>query len=72
MRARMGGAQPFRYIKARKRGPNILTLPILEPFRAILDASQLGEATWLETSFGWSYSAAGFGNSFKDWCREAG
>ena len=26
----------------------------------------------LETAFGKPYSAAGFGNSFKDWCREAG
>jgi hypothetical protein len=27
---------------------------------------------WLETSFGRPYSVAGFGNAFKDWCKEAG
>jgi hypothetical protein len=49
----------------------VLTLPILPPFRAILDASELGVATWLETSLGKPHSAAGFGNSFKDWCKAA-
>ena len=48
-----------------------LTLPILPPLRAILNASSLGTGTWLETAFGKSYSAAGFGNTFKDWCNEA-
>ena len=70
--SRDGLSVTFQVYKGRKKGPNILTLPILEPLRAILDGSRLGEATWLETSFGCSYSAAGFGNSFKDWCREAG
>ena len=50
----------------------MLTLPILPPFRAILDASELGTETWLETAFGKPHSAAGFGNSFKDWCKAAG
>jgi integrase len=62
----------FQVFKGRKRGANVLTLPILPPFRAILDASELGGATWLETSLGKPHSAAGFGNSFKDWCKSAG
>jgi integrase len=61
----------FRVFKGRKKGVNMLTLPILPPLRAILDASSLGTGTWLETAFGKSYSAAGFGNTFKDWCNEA-
>jgi integrase len=62
----------FQVFKGRKRGANVLTLPILPPFRAILDASELGAAKWLETSLGKPYSAAGFGNKFKDWCKAAG
>jgi len=61
----------FAQFKGRKRGAKVLTLPILPPFGLILDASELGRETWLETAFGKPYSAAGFGNSFKDWCREA-
>jgi hypothetical protein len=50
----------------------VLSLPILGPLHAILDASELDRETWLETSFGKPYSTAGIGNSFKDWCVEAG
>jgi len=67
-----GFSVTFAQFKGRKKGAKVLTLPILQPFRAILDASELGRVTWLETAFGKPYSAAGFGNSFKDWCREAG
>ena len=67
-----GFSVTFAQFKVRKKGAKVLTLPILQPFRAILDASELGRVTWLETAFGKPYSAAGFGNSFKDWCREAG
>jgi hypothetical protein len=58
--------------KGRKRGVKVLTLPVLAPLRAILDASEPGRQTWLETSLGKPYSNAGFGNAFKDWCKEAG
>jgi len=62
----------FAQFKGRKKGVNVLALPILPPFRAILDASQLGRETWLETAFAKPYSTAGFGNRFKDWCKAAG
>ncbi len=69
--SRDGQAVTFQVFKGRKRGATVLTLPILPPLRAILDGSELGHDTWLETSLGRSYSVAGFGNAFKDWCREA-
>jgi integrase len=62
----------FRVFKGRKRGANGLTLPILPPLRAVLDASELGAGAWLETAFGKPFSAAGFGNRFKGWCTAAG
>jgi hypothetical protein len=58
----------FQVFKGRKRSVTFLTLPILPPFRDILDASERGLESWLETSFGKPYSVNGFGNSFKDWC----
>jgi len=58
--------------KGRKRSQKVLTLPILPPLRAVLDTSQSGGETWLETLHRKPYSDAGFGNAFKDWCREAG
>jgi len=47
----------FAQFKGRKRGIKLLTLPILPPLRAILDASTLGRESWLETVFGKSHSA---------------
>jgi integrase len=70
--SRAGLSVTFAQFKGRKKGVKLLTLPILPPLRSILDASALGRETWLETSLGKSYSSNGFGNSFKDWCVEAG
>jgi hypothetical protein len=49
----------------------VLRLPILPPLRAILDASGMGQETWLATAFAKPYSVNGFGTSFTDWCKEA-
>jgi|SRR5208337_3698343 len=70
--SRDGLSVTFTQFKGRKKGAKVLTLPILPPLRAILDGSKLGHETWLETAFGKSHSAAGFGNVFREWCRDAG
>jgi integrase len=62
----------FQMFKGRKKAVKVLTLPILSPLRTILDTSELGKETWLETSLEKPYSNAGFGNAFKDWYKEAG
>jgi len=62
----------FAQFKGRKKVVKVLTLPILLPLRAIVDTSTLGRETWLETAFGKPHSSNGFGNTFKDWCVEAG
>jgi integrase len=69
--SRDGTSVTFGQFKGRKRSAKVLTLPILPPLRAILDASELGEETWLQTGYSLPYSSAGFGNTFKDWCVEA-
>ena len=70
--SRDGFSVTFQVFKGRKKGAKILALPILPPLRAILDASQLGSETWLETAYGKPHTAAGFGNIFRTWCVEAG
>jgi integrase len=70
--SRDGLSVTFAQFKGRKKNAKVLTLPILPPLRAILDASELGRETWLETAFGKPHTAAGFGNIFRTWCVEAG
>jgi integrase len=58
--------------KNRKKKPVTLTLPILPELEEVLAASPLGDLTWLVTAFGNGFTAAGFGNWFRDRCNEAG
>jgi integrase len=58
--------------KGRKHNPEAMSIPLLPELRAILDASETGDLTFLVTSHGLAYSAAGFGNRFRQWCDEAG
>jgi integrase len=51
----------------------VLTLPILSPLREVLDASEVGEATYLLNANGQTWASGdAFGNWFCDCCREAG
>jgi integrase len=54
--------------KNRKRKPVTLTLPILPELEDVLAASPLGDLTWLVTAFGKGFTAAGFGNWFREQC----
>jgi integrase len=47
-------------------------LPILPALQRTLDTSPTGDLTFLVTEQGKSFTAAGFGNKFRDWCNEAG
>lgn len=50
-----------------------LQLPITQQlFEAIRAMPVVGSETFLVTSYGKPFTANGFGNAFKDWCREAG
>jgi integrase len=67
-----GMSVTFAQFKGRKKGAKLLTLPILPPLRAILNASNLSEKNWLQTAKGKQQSSNGFGNDFKEWCMKAG
>jgi integrase len=49
-----------------------LALPILPELEDALDAAPSGHLTFLTTAYGKPFSAAGFGNWFRDVCNEAG
>lgn len=49
-----------------------LSLPILPPLKAAIDAMPSDNMTFLVTAYGKPFTAAGFGNWFRDRCDEAG
>lgn len=52
--------------------PKIHALPILSNLREAIDACPSGNLTYLVTEWGRPFTAAGFGNWFRDRCNEAG
>ena len=65
------GKITFTQFKGRNRKPKRLTLPILPALQRIIDASSCAEMTFLVNNFGRPFTAAGFGNWFRDRCVEA-
>lgn len=57
--------------KTRKRRRKEVEKPILPQLWAIIEQSQIGTETFLETSFGKPFTAKGFGNWMRDRCDEA-
>lgn len=57
--------------KNSERSPVTVELPIAPELKAIMDASPVGELTYLVTEYGRPFTAAGFGQWFRDRCDEA-
>lgn len=55
----------------KKTGKRMATL-VIAPLAEIIAATPSSGLTFLETHFGLPYTAAGFGNTFREWCDEAG
>lgn len=47
-------------------------LPILPALQRTIDGSPTGDLTFLVTNSGKAFTAAGFGNRFREWCNDAG
>jgi integrase len=62
----------FTQQKNRNRKPVSLSIPVAPALQSIVAASQCGDLTFLITDFGRPFTAAGFGNKFRDWCDQAG
>jgi integrase len=70
--SRDGKKITFTQFKGRNRKPTKLVLPILPVLKRTLDASPCGDMTFLVNEQGRPFTDAGFGNWFRDRCREAG
>lgn len=67
-----GGWLRFTEVKGRNHLVKDRQIPILPELQAVLDRTPLGNMTYLVTEFGAPFTAAGFGNWFRDRCDEAG
>lgn len=47
-------------------------IPVLPDLQAAIEACPSGHMTYLATAYGKPFTGNGFGNKFRDWCREAG
>lgn len=55
----------------QEKGGKELDLPILKELKRIINASPIGQETYLETAQGKPFTSNGFGNWFRDQCDEA-
>lgn len=62
----------FTQRKNARNKPIALELPILQVLQDIIDQSPTGDLTFLVNDLGRPFTAAGFGNKFRQWCDEAG
>lgn len=62
----------YRQAKNKHRNPVDLDIPIHPDLKAIIDATPSNHLTFLTTEYGRSFTPAGFGNKFRQWCNEAG
>lgn len=69
---RDGARIEYRPVKGSKRNPKTIRLPYPAELRAAVEATPHGRLTWLITEHGQPYTADGFGNAFRRWCRMAG
>lgn len=62
----------YRQAKNEHNSPIDMDIPVHPDLATVLDATPTsGHLTFLVTDYGKPYSANGFGNAFKDWCRQA-
>lgn len=59
--------------KNRARKPSVVDIAMPTALQRVLEASQAitGDLTFLVTEYGRPFSAAGFGNKFREWCVQA-
>ena len=56
----------------KKHSRKQLVIPVLPELQNMIASTQTGDLTFLVTEYGRAFTAAGFGNWFRDRCREAG
>jgi integrase/recombinase XerD len=61
----------FRQAKNEHRNPIEIDIPLHPDLAASIAAADVGNLTFLTTQYGKPFTPNGFGNKFKDWCRQA-
>jgi integrase/recombinase XerD len=62
----------YRQAKNEHRNPIDMDIPLHPELAKSIGATPTGSMTFLVTQYGRPFTANGFGNKFKDWCRQAG
>lgn len=57
--------------KNRNRNPTTISIPIIPELQHVIESSPTGDMTFLITTHGKGFTAAGFGNWFRERCDEA-
>lgn len=66
------GRIKYRQAKNENNSPVDMDIPVHPDLAAVIEATpSSGHLTFLVTEYGKPFSPAGFGNAFKDWCRQA-
>ena len=65
------GRLRYRQAKNEHRNPIDVDIPVHPDLQRSLDAAPSKHLTYLVTEFGKPHTPNGFGNKFKDWCRQA-
>jgi integrase len=60
------------HVKPQKTGGPVLVIPVVPELAAAIEATPSNNMTFLVTRTGAPFTAAGFGNHFREWCNEAG
>ena len=65
------GRIKYRQAKNEHRNPVDMDIPLHPELAEIIAGTVSGHMTFLVTEYGKPYTPNGFGNAFKDWCRQA-
>lgn len=65
------GRLQFTQAKNEHRAPVEIDIPVHPDLDTSINATPSGHLAFLVTQFGKPFTANGFGNKFKDWCRQA-
>ncbi len=65
------GQDQYTQAKNEHRHPIEMDIPLHPDLAAAIAAIPSGHMTFLVTEYGKPFTANGFGNAFKDWCRQA-
>ena len=65
------GRVQYRQAKNEHRNPIDIDIPLHPDLEASIAATETGTKAFLLTDFGKAFTPNGFGNKFKDWCRQA-